>query len=642
MNRVMILLRKINQFVRLIHARLIIRASNLFDKEYYLANNPDVALSKIDPLNHYIQFGGTEGSDPGPYFSSAWYLTSYEDVKNSGINPLVHYLRFGKKEKRGIKPAEGLDQLALIRSSGLFDEEFYLANNPDVAQAQIDPLVHYFYYDGFEGRDPNANFSIKDYLIINEESRNSGLNPLVHYLIYEKNKKRVLRSYILLRMLNFLRKKSGYDLGEVYDNITSFADFFMRLLYARLYQKESFSLPKQIKKQYTRVPLYFNLRRIIRKARLGKIPIRIVFVAQDTGTWKIMESLYEACKSDTLFKTFVVNTTFEWLNGPEESSEYFKKKNIDFLDAVHGSVQLDLLNPDIIVVASPYDELRPWQFRTANLLRYARIVYIPYGISHADIGQKYPKREFGNDPQKNAWRIFDRSLKTKNAFIKFARIPSRCFVALGTPLIDQYYSSSVSDVLPYKVQSASSKKFKIIYTPHHTIESWSTFLRYGKQIRQLVEENEDIFLFFRPHPGLVGKLEASNLMSSEEFRSFFSGNRCFLYEGDNYQGLFHWADLLISDASSFLGEFAPTKKPIIFLNREDVCGTLDDTIREEIYGSCYVANSEEQITNFVQQLMKGDDPLAGLREHYQEQINVGMFTGGAGKRIAEYIHDQLG
>ena len=99
MNRVMILLRKINQFVRLIHARLIIRASNLFDKEYYLANNPDVALSKIDPLNHYIQFGGTEGSDPGPYFSSAWYLTSYEDVKNSGINPLVHYLRFGKRKK---------------------------------------------------------------------------------------------------------------------------------------------------------------------------------------------------------------------------------------------------------------------------------------------------------------------------------------------------------------------------------------------------------------------------------------------------------------------------------------------------------------------------------------------------------------
>ena len=119
-----------------------------------------------------------------------------------------------------------------------------------------------------------------------------------------------------------------------------------------------------------------------------------------------------ACKPDTLYTNFVVKTTFEWLNGPEESSEYFKKKNIDFLDAVHGSVQLDLLNPDIIVVASPYDELRPWQFRTANLLRYARIVYIPYGISHADIGQKYPKREFGNDPQKNAC-IFDRSLKTK-------------------------------------------------------------------------------------------------------------------------------------------------------------------------------------------------------------------------------------
>jgi len=188
----MILLRKINQFVRLIHAWLIIRASNLFDKEYYLANNPDVALSGIDPLNHFIQFGGSERRDPGPYFSSAWYLTSNEDVKNSEINPLVHYLMFGKKEKRGIKPAEGLDQFAMIRSSGLFDEEFYLANNPDVAQAQIDPLEHYLYYGGFEGRDPGLKFSSNYYLNSYNDVRISGINPLVHYLIYGLPENRVI------------------------------------------------------------------------------------------------------------------------------------------------------------------------------------------------------------------------------------------------------------------------------------------------------------------------------------------------------------------------------------------------------------------------------------------------------------------
>jgi len=174
----------------LIYKRLIIKLSRLFDRDYYLANNPDVVLSDIDPLNHFIQFGGTEGRDPGPYFSSAWYLTSNEDVKNFGINPLVHYLMFGKKEKRGIKPAKGLDQLALICSSGLFDEEFYLANNPDVAQAQIDPLEHYLYYGGFEGRDPNPDFNSRYYLKIYKDVKSSGLNPLVHFVIYGKKEGR--------------------------------------------------------------------------------------------------------------------------------------------------------------------------------------------------------------------------------------------------------------------------------------------------------------------------------------------------------------------------------------------------------------------------------------------------------------------
>ena len=635
---------RIKQSILLIYKRLIIRFSCLFDKAYYLANNPDVARSGIDPFNHFIQFGGSEGRDPGPYFSSSWYLTRYEDVKNSGLNPLVHYLLFGKKEKRGIKPAADLDQLALIRSSGYFDEEFYLSNNPDVAQAQIDPLDHYLCAGGFEGREPSLRFSSKDYQIIHEDSRISGINPLVHYLIYCKKKRGGIRTDFLLRTIRFLRKNEikDFDLGEGFDPIFSFADFIMRVLYARLYQKESYSLAKQIRKQYYRVPFYFHVRRFIRKTKLGKIPIRIVFLAQDTATWKIMESLWDACKSNPLFRTFIINTTFDYDGGVYDNSEYFRKKNINFLDAVHGSVRLELLNPDIVVLASPYEDFRPWQFRTANLLRYARIVYIPYGISHADATGKYPKSEFGRDTQKNAWRIFDRSYSTYQKFKKYARVPSRRFVALGTPLIDQFYSSSVSDVLPYKVQLASRNKFRILYTPHHTIETWSTFLRYGKHIRQIVEENEDIFLFFRTHIGLKNKLIASNLFSSEAFRSFFSGKRCFLYEGDDYYGLFHWADLLISDMSSILGEFAPTKKPIIYLKREDVCGGPDDSIREEIYGSCYVADSEEQIAYFIQHLMKGNDPLVGRREQYQERINVGMFTGGAGKRIANYLHDRLG
>jgi glycosyltransferase involved in cell wall biosynthesis len=464
------------------------------------------------------------------------------------------------------------------------------------------------------------------------------LLPFYRFLV--KNITGVI-DWLKKKLSHFLKTKlDKYDIGQSYDPLHSLADLLMRHLYARLFQKESFNLRKQITKQYRGASLLFHLRWLIRKLKLGKIPIRIIFLAQDSLAWLFMDSLYRACVSDPLFKTYVINIGFHIWGIQEECSAYLAKNNIEYLDGNNDQIRLDLLNPDIIVTSSPYDHLRPYQFRIADLLRYAKLVYIPYGIPFSDRAGNYNKPIFGLDTQKNAWRIFTGSEKTVGSFRKYGGVPSRRVVSLGLPVIDQYYSSSSSGVLPEAVQSASAGKFKIIYTPHHTVDGWSTFLRYGNHIRRLVQENEDCFLVFRPHWMLVETLKDLNLMSEEAFRSFFAGDRCYLYEGTDYNEFFRWSDVLISDASSFLGQYAPTRNPIIYLHREDGWG-LDDTIRDDIFKSCYIARSEDEITAIFQQLKNGMDPLKGERERYQENISVGMFTGGAGKRIAAYIRDKL-
>jgi hypothetical protein len=82
----------------------LIRRSSLFDAAWYLTRNPDVAADGMDPVRHYLLFGGFEGRDPGPDFSTSWYLEQYPDVKQSGMNPLLHYLRYGKREGRARTP----------------------------------------------------------------------------------------------------------------------------------------------------------------------------------------------------------------------------------------------------------------------------------------------------------------------------------------------------------------------------------------------------------------------------------------------------------------------------------------------------------------------------------------------------------
>lgn len=69
-----------------------------------------------------------------------------------------------------------------IRSSGLFDEKFYLLNNPDVRSADIDPLKHFMTTGWKEGRNPSEKFDVNFYLQKNPDVKESGVNPLVHYL----------------------------------------------------------------------------------------------------------------------------------------------------------------------------------------------------------------------------------------------------------------------------------------------------------------------------------------------------------------------------------------------------------------------------------------------------------------------------
>lgn len=83
----------------------LIRKSKYFDEQYYLLENPKV---KGDPASHYYYQGWKEGKSPSFDFSNNFYLKNYKDVADAGINPLIHYLKFGKAENRVIGKENGL------------------------------------------------------------------------------------------------------------------------------------------------------------------------------------------------------------------------------------------------------------------------------------------------------------------------------------------------------------------------------------------------------------------------------------------------------------------------------------------------------------------------------------------------------
>jgi GT2 family glycosyltransferase len=72
----------------------------------------------------------------------------------------------------------------IIEHANLFARDWYIAKNPDVAAANIDPVWHFVLFGAREGRDPAPSFSTRDYLACNRDVAAAGVNPLAHFILY--------------------------------------------------------------------------------------------------------------------------------------------------------------------------------------------------------------------------------------------------------------------------------------------------------------------------------------------------------------------------------------------------------------------------------------------------------------------------
>ena len=191
-----------------------------FDTDYYLAQNPDVKASGVDPLLHYETVGWKQGRDPSLMFSTNKYLAAAPDVAAAGLNPLVHYVDIGQQEARltflagGTAPVDTLVDAAYydkqlgatllpagdaaasqaaasyaaagwkagLNPDAYFDTNYYLSHNPDVAAAHIDPLTHYETQGWLEGRNPSAAFSTDKYLSAYKDVAAMQIDPLAQFL----------------------------------------------------------------------------------------------------------------------------------------------------------------------------------------------------------------------------------------------------------------------------------------------------------------------------------------------------------------------------------------------------------------------------------------------------------------------------
>lgn len=71
----------------------IIKESSLFDKNWYLKQNPDVSAKGKNAISHYVKYGWKEGRNPSEDFDGNEYLRRYPSLRERNVCPLFHYIQ---------------------------------------------------------------------------------------------------------------------------------------------------------------------------------------------------------------------------------------------------------------------------------------------------------------------------------------------------------------------------------------------------------------------------------------------------------------------------------------------------------------------------------------------------------------------
>lgn len=156
--------------------------SKLFDADFYLTANPDVATAGVDPFEHYMSHGWREGRNPSRSFCTLFYKDKYLGYAGNEINPIEHFSKLPLWQRESTVTSSPVEFIFVQREiiKPFFDEEFYISTYKN--RMLSDPLMHYLITGWKQGLEPNNYFVSQAHISKHSHIAYADLCPFYHYV----------------------------------------------------------------------------------------------------------------------------------------------------------------------------------------------------------------------------------------------------------------------------------------------------------------------------------------------------------------------------------------------------------------------------------------------------------------------------
>jgi len=403
---------------------------------------------------------------------------------------------------------------------------------------------------------------------------------------------------------------------------------------------------RRLKRQSLLKKQQCHYNRIARGIRNKKSPIKVLFFALDSNTWKY-DSVFQAMQKDPMFSPLVlavpqVNKGKDFmLYQLKHGMEYYQSKGYASLcsydEETDSYVDAFSLHPDIIFFSNPYDGLVDDRYNIKHYEDKCLTCYVNYTFCSVPY-----QWQCASDFHQRVWRYYV-ECKDNLRQVKEYYLGNNCVVT-GYPTADLFASTNETGK-DWKLKDGKLKR--VIWAPHHTIEGqtgliqFSTFLLYCDVMLRLAEEYKDVAQFvFKPHPLLLPALyehpDWGKERTDEYYEKWANGENTAFVNGD-YIDLFKSSDAMIHDCGSFIIEYLYVKKPVMFLDTYDR-QTQSNEVAKKAYGCHYIGKREEDIREFIEKVViGGKDVYVEKRKLFYDEF----LLPPNGKTVADNMIDDI-
>lgn len=382
----------------------------------------------------------------------------------------------------------------------------------------------------------------------------------------------------------------------------------------------------------------FYVRIYLRKRSKEKKDGCILFVCQFQSIWNKSEGVFLELKKINANAKILVVPDKKYFG--EESSVFDNYKD-DVIYYYKGCLQR--LNPSLVLYSRPYDILLPEDLRSYNVIKRFKTGFIPYYYSletnyDFSIGPAFSRNIILFFADQDATKMYFENHFRKNIKLGLQRVYSIGYPSLEAVIQRLNAKSCVKSI--YK----NKNRIHVMWTPRWTMDEkvgGSNFLKYYKQIFQLMNGNEHFSFVFRPHPMLFEFFISHGYLSKSEYQEIMtlfekSTNMSYDKSGE-YLDTFIDTDILISDNSSIIVEYLLTGKPMIYCYNDS--SFIFNDIMKQILECNYVANDWKEVLDYLQLLCNGTDSKATTRSTLCKKMYEQ--NQGACQRIAKTIVDDI-